>query len=101
MTRRRLAGAGLALVGGVALVACSDDGPRAGPLDATALCTTVQAWSDISVDVVDAFRVASRELDPPQRRVRYRASFDEQLSVRDRLVTALDRLDLPAGVRER
>jgi hypothetical protein len=101
MTRRRLTGVVTALVVGTSLVACGDDGPGVAPLDAVALCTTVQAWSDLSVDVVDAFRVASRELDAPERRARYRSAFDEQLAVQERLVAALDHLDPPADVRER
>ena len=96
MRRRRLAGAtlGLALA---ALAACGDDGPGPAPLDAATLCTTVQAWSDATVDVANEFRIASRELDPAARRVRYRQSFDEESAVHERFVDALARLDLPAS----
>jgi hypothetical protein len=96
MTRRRPGAVlGLALV--VGATACGDDGPDP-PLDAATLCTTVQAWSDATVDVANEFRIASRELDPAARRTRYRRAFDEQLAVHDRLVGALDGLDLPAPV---
>jgi hypothetical protein len=99
MTGRRRAGAVVVVVGlGLGAAACGDDGPGAALLDPVRLCTTVQAWSDATVDVVDAFRVASRELDAPARRARYRQSFDEQLAVQARLVAALDRLGLPEGV---
>ena len=99
MTGRRLTGAAAVVVGlGIATAACGDDGPGAASLDPVRLCTTVQAWSDATVDVADAFRVASRELEPPARRARYRQSFDEQLALQGRLVAALDRLELPAEV---
>jgi hypothetical protein len=100
MTRRRRPGAVLGLAMAVVVVnaACGDDGPSATTLDAAALCTTVQAWSDATVEVANEFRIASRELDPAARRVRYRTSFDEQMGVRDHLVDALGGLDLPAPV---
>ena len=58
-------------------LACADDGPGDVAV-ATTLCPTVQAWSDATVDAVDGFRIASRELDPAARRSRYLQSFDER-----------------------
>jgi hypothetical protein len=100
MRPRRLAAAALGLLAVAgALAGCDDDGAdRRGtaPLDAALLCTTVQAWSDATVEVANEFRIASRELDPAARRVRYRESFDEQMDVHDHLVEALAALHLPA-----
>ena len=58
-----------------ALAACGDDD---GDDDAAApeqLCLVVQAWSDSTVDQVDAFREDSPSLDPDARRTRYEAAF--------------------------
>jgi hypothetical protein len=76
-------------------------GSIAGPASAAALCPTVQAWSDASVDAVNAFRIASRGLDPAQRRARYAQAFDEQVALETRLTDALDGLALPTDVRAR
>ena len=99
MRRRRPLGAvlGLALAT-IAVGACGDDGPPAATVDPATLCATVQAWSDTTVDVANEFRIASRELDPPARRVRYRQSFDDELAVHARFADALAGLDLPAPV---
>ena len=99
MSRRRLAGAVFQLGLVAALAACGDDGPDDISL-ATSLCPTVQAWSDATVDAVDEFRVASRELDPTARRARYMQAFGDLEALGDRLADELDDLELPAGVAE-
>lgn len=88
--------AAVALV--VGAVAC-DDG--SGPPATESLCATVQAWSDTTADAVNAFRVASRELDPGGRRARYDEAFGELRSLHDRLVEGVDRLDLAEAVTDR
>ena len=87
MNERAGASALLAMCGLLSLVACDDDGPAEV---ATSLCPTAQAWSDLSVDAVDAFRIASRELDQAQRRARYAQAFDELEALQDRFGEELD-----------
>jgi hypothetical protein len=73
-------------------------GAVAGVVD-PALCPTVQAWSDASVDAVRAFAKASRTLDPAGRRSRYAQAFVDQAALQDRLAAAIERLMLPDAVR--
>jgi hypothetical protein len=98
VSHRRLAGAAFQLSLAAALVACADDGPGDVAV-ATTLCPTVQAWSDATVDAVDGFRIASRELDPAARRSRYLQSFGDLEALGERLADELDELELSAGVQ--
>ena len=118
MRRWRPAALLLAVVGGLA--ACDADPSDATPsttlAEATsaattttsaavagvvdpALCPTVQAWSDASVDAVRAFAKASRTLDPAGRQARYAQAFVDQAALEERLAAAVDRLTLPDAVR--
>jgi hypothetical protein len=97
VSRRRVAGAVFEVAVVAALAACVDDGPGDVTL-AESLCPTVQAWSDATVDAVEGFRVASRELDPTGRRARYVQAFDELEALGERLADELGELDLPVDV---
>ena len=68
---------------------------------ATTLCPTVQAWSDATVDAVDEFRIASRELDPAARRARYLQSFGDLAALGDRLGRRVRRPRAPAPASRR
>jgi hypothetical protein len=82
------------------VAACGDDDgdDTAAPEE---LCAAVQAWSDASVDAVDAFRDASRELEPDARRARYAEAFADESALRDEFTEHLADLDLPPAVAER
>ena len=84
----------------IAVAACGDDDgdDTAAPED---LCPTVQAWSDSAVDAVDAFRDASRELEPDGRRARYAEAFVDESELRNEFAEHLADLDLPPAVAER
>jgi hypothetical protein len=84
----------------VVLAACGDDDgdDTAAPED---LCLAVQAWSDATVDAVDAFRDDSRELDPDARRARYAEAFTDVADRRDEFAEHMAELDLPQPVAER
>ncbi|MET0323859.1 MAG: hypothetical protein ABW219_01460, partial [Ilumatobacteraceae bacterium] len=97
--RRRRSGAARRLVLVTLLVAC-DGGSDDAPL-AESLCPTVRAWSDSTVDAVNAFRIASRGLDPVQRRARYLEAFDDVAALRDRMADELGDQDLSGAVGTR
>ena len=82
------------------LVGCGDDddSDTAVPEE---LCPAVQAWSDSTVDAADAFRHASPDLDPSQRRTRYAEAFDDVAARLDELDQYLADLDLPEPVAAR
>ncbi len=81
------------------LVGCGDDdSDTAVPEE---LCPAVQAWSDSTVDAADAFRHASPDLDPSQRRTRYAEAFDDVAARLDELEDYLADLDLPEPVAAR
>jgi hypothetical protein len=86
----------------VALAACGDDddgdGDAAAPEE---LCLVVQAWSDSTVDQVDAFREDSPGLDPDARRARYEEAFVDVADRQDEFVEHLDELDLPQPIAGR
>jgi hypothetical protein len=82
----------------VAAVSTSAAGGDAGAVD-PALCPTVQAWSDASVDAVRDFAQASRTLEPAGRRARYAQAFADQSALHDRLAMAVGRLAMPEAVR--
>jgi hypothetical protein len=69
-----------------------------GPV-ALALCPTIRAWSDGTVDAVNGFRLASRTLEPADRKARYARAFVDQAALHDRLATALATMTLPVTVR--
>ena len=71
--------------------------PSGGAIPVT-LCPTIQAWSDATVDAVNGFRLASRTLDAAGRKARYAQVFVDQAALHDRLVAALDTMDLPPEV---
>ena len=99
MLRQAGAAGAVLLASAVVLVACGDDGPDgASPDD---LCLAVQAWSDATVDAVDAFRVDSRGLDPGTRRTRYADAFTDVAELRDEFVARLADLELAQQVAER
>jgi hypothetical protein len=83
-----------------ALAACGDDDGD----DASApeeLCAVVRAWSDLTVDQVDAFRDDSPSLDPAARRARYEEAFAAVVDRQDEFVVHLDGLDLPQPIAGR
>jgi hypothetical protein len=87
------------LTAGAVAVACGgDDDDEAAPED---LCPVVQAWSDATVDAVDAFRDDSRDLDPDARRARYAQAFTDEAELRDEFAARLADLDLPPAIAER
>ena len=98
--RRAAAGAAGMLITVVAFTACGDDddGDAAAPED---LCLVVQAWSDSTVDQVDAFREDSPALDPAARRERYEQAFADVSDRQDEFVEHLDALDLPQPIADR
>jgi hypothetical protein len=82
------------------LAACGDDdGDDAAASDE--LCLVVQAWSDSTVDQVDAFREDSSGLDPDARRARYEQAFDDVADRQEEFVEHLDELDLSQPIAER
>jgi hypothetical protein len=88
----------IVVTAGILVAACGDDGDGAA---GEGLCPTVQAWSDATVDAVDAFRVASRELDPESRRARYVEAFTAIADQREEFGERLAGLDLAPRVAER
>jgi hypothetical protein len=83
-----------------ALAACGDDDgdDTSAPEE---LCAVVQAWSDLTVDQVDAFREDSLRLDATARRARYEEAFADVADRQDEFVTHLDQLDLPPPIADR
>jgi hypothetical protein len=81
-----------------ATIATTTDAGATGAVD-PALCPTVQAWSDASVDAVRDFATASRTLDPAERKARYAHAFATQSALHDRLAAAVGELTMPDAVR--
>jgi hypothetical protein len=81
---------------GIAIAGCGDDAASSDQL-----CPTVQAWTEDNRAVVDGFRVASRQLDPDERRARYAAAFVALGDLRDRLGEQFADLDLADAVAAR
>jgi hypothetical protein len=85
------------LTAGIVVAGCADDDAAS----TSELCPTIQAWTEANREVVDAFRFASRELDPDERRTRYAASFAALGDLRDQLREQLADLELADPVVER
>jgi hypothetical protein len=83
----------------VVLAGCGDG--DAGDQTVEDLCATVQAWSDMSVEAVKDFRLASPGLDPAGRRARYGEAFTELAARRDEFVAHLGDLELAEPVAAR
>jgi hypothetical protein len=83
----------------VVLAGCGDD--DAGDETVEDLCATVQAWSDVSVEAVKEFRLASPGLDPADRRARYDEAFSALAGRREEFIEHLDELDLAEPVAAR
>jgi hypothetical protein len=86
------------------LGACGDDDgsdDAAAPDQQVELCQVVQAWSDSTVDQVDAFREDSPGLDAAARRARYEEAFADVVDRQDEFVAHLDELDLPPPIADR